>query len=552
MTKDEFLSMLNEELENLDQEYKTTSQKVEYFRTINSSGKELRETEYQLQALAQKNYTLGELVTLPAYARVQVMSDIEIGEYKKEKVEELELKIKEIESKEKQETAKLSQLKSEQEQLIIQCGGLTGNERDRAIYRGQQLSEEISRYDINNQYGVFASLKKEKEEIRKQQELIKNMSSQEIKQQLSQKIKNSYTLAQRVEWTKNPIDEFIELQASVAADPEKAQQMANLLTAYKQLSNEQQKISGKLYLGYGLPKSLEKDLTKYSYNYDSSTNEVFKPDKLMEIVQEFVGLFEQAKANFNEQFTEQKLSKLVGKEYGIESSEVDIDFLKQHTDKLVDGELEHLQSLVEQRNKLLKKIFKTKDTKWEIENLNNKIKQEQSTIYGEIIGWYKSRSKDLLGITYGLNFVNLEILQDSLKSCKKDIDRSEQSINEVKEEIQKAKVEMEQKRQNYETKKTELAQRIRALGGEKYKETKISPSIDVKNNLSSIANAQRIVYEREIVNRVQQEAQKQADIREAELRGITLEQLLQMKQQAMGNEPIIENNEEEVSHGMKR
>ena len=30
MTKDEFLSMLNEELENLDQEYKTTRQKVEY------------------------------------------------------------------------------------------------------------------------------------------------------------------------------------------------------------------------------------------------------------------------------------------------------------------------------------------------------------------------------------------------------------------------------------------------------------------------------------------------------------------------------------------
>ena len=51
-----------------------------------------------------------------------------------------------------------------------------------------------------------------------------------------------------------------------------------------------------------------------------------------------------------------------------------------------------------------------------------------------------------------------------------------------------------------------------------------------------------------------QEAQNQADIREAELRGITVGQLLQMRQQAqaMAGESMVGTAEEEVSHGMQR
>ena len=555
MTKEEFLSMLNTELENLEKDSQSARQRVEYFRAVNSRGKEFQEAEYQLKMVRQKVNVLRRLVTLPAYARIQAMSDAEIEEYKKGKIEELELKIKEIQAREEQEKAKLSQLKAEQDQLMAQFGSLSGSERDRAIYRGQQLTAEISRYDVNNQWGVFANIKREIDEVRKQQEQIKAMTSQEIKQQLSSEMKESYNLAQTVEWTRNPINASTELEASVASNPEKAQQMANLLTYYRRLSDEQSQIKGRMYLGYGLPKVLEKKLTEYSYYYNSRTNEVNNPDILMETVKEFEGSFEQAKTSFNEQFTEQKLSKLVGREYGMDSPEVDMEFLQQHTDKLGDGELDHLQSLVEQRNKLSKKIFKTRDTKWEIENLNNRIKQEQSKIYKEIIGWYESQSKDLLGISYGVQFYSLEALQDSLKRCKEDIGRSEQAITEVKESIQKAKAEMEQQKQSYETRKTEVAQQIRTLGGEKHKETDIPYASDRTDyNLEEIANAQSLVYYRDVVDRVQQEAQNQADIREAELRGITVEQLLQMRQQAqaMVDESMVETAEEEVSQGIHK
>ncbi len=550
MTKEEFLSMLNTELENLEKDYQLVRQKVEYFREVNFGGKEFQEAEYQLKMVLQKINALQRLVTLPAYARIQAMSDAEIEDYKKGKIEELELKIKEIQARKKQEKAKLSQLKAEQDQLMAQFGSLSGSERDRAIYRGQQLNAEISRYDVNNQWGVFATIKREIDEVRKQQEQIKAMTSQEIKQQLSSEIKESYNLAQTVEWTRKPIDASTELEASVASDPEKAQKMANLLTYYRRLSDEQSQIKGRMNLVCRLPKVLENRLTENSYYYNSRTNEVNNPDKLMEIVQEFEGSFEQAKTSFNEQFTEQKLSKLVGREYGMDSSKVDMGFLQQHTDKLGNGELDLLQSLIEQRNKLSKKILKTKDTKWEIENLNNRIKQEQSRIYKEIIGWYESQSKGLLGISYGVQFYSLEALQDSLKRCKEDIGRSEQAITELKENIQKVKAEIEQQKQNYETRKTETARQIRALGGEKHKETDIPYASDrAEYNLDHIASAQTRVYQRDVVDRVQQEAQNQADIREAELRGITVEQLLQMRQQTQA---MVETAEEEVSHGIRR
>lgn len=550
MTKEEFLSMLNSELENLEKDYKTAIQRADYFRMVDSRGTEFQEADYQLNIVQAKINALRNLVNLPAYARIQAMSDVEIEEYKKGKTEELELKVKEFQAREEQEKAKLSQLKAEQDQLVAQFGSLSGSERDSAIYRGQQLTEEIRRYDVNNKWGVFADIKSKIDEVRKQQEEIQTMTSQAIKQQLSSEMKESFELAQAIERTRKPIDASTELSASVASDPKKARQMANLLAFYSSLSDASQ-IKGRLYLPYDLPKVLEIRF-EHNYHYNSRTHEVDNPDDLMELVQEFEKEFEQAKTSFSEQFTEQKLSKLVGHEFGIISSEVDMEFLQQHTDKIYDGELALLQSLVEQRNELSKKIFKTRDTKREIESLNDQIIRKQDDIYEEIVGWYKIQSKDFFGIFLGIKasvaFNNLEALQDSLKRCKEDIVYSEQAITKVKERIQEEKAKMEQQRQSNEARKAEIAQQIRALGGEEHKETDIPYASDRADyNLEDIVRGQGIVYHRDVINRVQQEAQNQADIREAELRGITVEQLLQMRQQAM-----VETAEEEVLHGRQR
>ena len=557
MTKDEFVSMINSELESLKKEYESAKKKVDYFRTVTvNSILESRDYEvanYELTMVREKMRVLNRLISLPAYARIQAMSDIEIEEYKKERAEELELKIKELHAKEEQEKEKAAQLKAEQEQLITKFGDLSGDERDKAIARGRQLISDINEHDINNKYGIFARIRAEIDDLKQEQEQIKSKTSEEIKKELSSKIEESQSLEKVTnDLSTNTIDSFTELRASVASDPEKGIQMANLLAKYTDLTTEQKKITEKLDLPWDLPYKLRLSLPGETSLYLNRNN----PDDIMKEVQEYEETFKQVKKVFEEQFTVQKLSKLfVERRKNENSPKVDMEFLQQHTDKIGAGQLENLQSLIEQRDKLERKIFKTFDTEMKIVRLTERIKEEQSRIYKEISGWYQSQGEDILDIQFFHTFYwSEEDLQRSLERNKEIISKAERAISEVKEVIQKAKEKMETKSQRYETEIAETVQQIRALGGEKHKETEIPKEIQrvlvpysYDDNISLIAKDQGQLYERDIANRVQQEAQNQADIREAELKGITVEQLLERREQtnSMVDEATNEMTEED-------
>ena len=102
--------------------------------------------------------------------------------------------------------------------------------------------------------------------------------------------------------------------------------------------------------------------------------------------------------------------------------------------------------------------------------------------------------------------------------------------------------------------KTTVAQQIRTLGGKGHEETGIPYASERSGyNLDSIASASNQVYQAEVINRVQQEAKNQADIREAELKGITVEQLTNEKANTsnVANGSMTETAQE-VSHGMKK
>ena len=534
MTKEEFLTMLNSELENLENEYNMAMSQSIYFRQINPQSKESQQAEYQLGLIRQKIDRVKRLIKLPAYARIQAMSDIEVEEYKKEKIEDLELQIIEIKAREEQAKAKLSQLKKEQESLITKFGTLTGQERENAIHRGKQIQEEIDRYETSEQRGVFTSLKNEIEEVRRQQEEIRRKTSQEIKNDLCSDMKENKTLASAIENTSNAyIDLSKEMLAVVGSDPQKAQEMAGLLTFYRRLSDEQSKIRIRMHLPtIFLPKALEKQITGYGFYYDSSRSEIVEPDRLIEMVAAFEKTFKQSKNDFMSNFTEETLLKLVGKENGVNSSKVDMRFLQQHRDKIGDGELEELQAIVVKRDKLAKKMFKTKDMKRVLEFWNDQIQQKQSKIYMEIIGWFQSQSKSILGLSGEILFYNAETMKRCLDMAKQDILRSEHSIATLKENLQKAKMEKDTQIKHYETKKEEVAKQIRSLGGSKHAETDIPFSSErLEYNLDVVRNAAVNAYEQEIINRVQQQAKHQADIREAELRGISVEELLKIREQ---------------------
>ena len=546
MTKEEFLTMVETELAKMEKEYSLASQKVDYFRAINPSGKELQDALYECKRISGTCAMLRSLVALPAYARIQAMSDIEIEEYKKEKIEELELEIKKIEDREKECKEELARLKAEQEHLIASFNKLSGSEKELAVKRGQEIQTEISRYNSDLSWGIFTSLKREIEEIRAKQEQIRAKTSEEIKKELASEIDKGSNLARSIENT-STIGAPVELLASVASDPQKTQEMANLLKYYKELSAKAETIKSKMYLPYRVPNKLVLYLN-ISSGYDKATDLVSDPDRLIEIVERFEATFEQEKAKFMEQFTEQKLSKLLDRKP--HSTEVDMAFLKQHSDKIVSVSLEYLQSIVEQRDKLSKKIIKTESTKQKINSLNYEIEQLQETIYTEITDWYRYYNKDILGLRDSVHlYSDISGLRRSLDSMKDDINQSEQALTMVKARIQAAKKEIEQQRSNIEARKEETAKRIRSLGGDKFEQTDMPYASDRADyNVDQIVSAHNSVYQRDVVDRVQQEAQNQANTKEAELRGITIEELLQMKAQALQGRSMA-STEEEISHG---
>ena len=579
MTKDEFLSILNNELENLERELQAAKQKADYFQQIDHSSflpalKETQEAEYQYGIFSGKVGALRKSITFYAYERIQVMSDAEIDEYKKEKVNELELKIREIEIQEEQAKTKLDQLREEQDQLIAQFGNLSGDERDRIIRRGQQLSEEIRKYDVN----VFPSLKRKIEGIKEQQEQIKTMISQEIKQQLLSEIdQRDLSAIESSKYRIGSIDATTKLQSSVASDLEKAQQMADLLTEYKRLSKE---TSEKLY-PVRCPNIIKERLGDYydfylplRYYGDGYAIPAPELDGLMENVKKIESSFKEEKTIFEEQFTEQKLSRLFAGQlsnWDPVNPEVDIELLWQHIDKLHagsinDSELEDLQKLAERRDKLSKKIFKRKKTKEEIKALNDQIKSKQNKMFDTIICEYKKQLGTLLGekgkyhpsnLDYMFNARNMQAgkidIREILRDCKQDIDFKEKAITEFREDVAKSQEDLEHKKQNNESRMAVIAEQIRTLGGEEYKDVDLSFASDsYEENLRKITSAQSDIELKNAVDRALSEAQRQADIKEAELRGITVEELMQMRKQENTVEEQRETEEEEISQGIRR
>mgnify|MGYP004456014375 CR=1 FL=1 len=360
MSNEEFLQMVNNELDRLSSEENKYYMQLMQLRRTDPNSEQFKNIEYQCELLRARANELDCLENLPTYARIAAMSEIEIDELKKKQ-------------------------------------------------------------------GKFAS-----------------MTSEEIKRKLQDDVKYSSSYEYEIEKAKEPVSEFIELQALVASNPVTARQMASLMAQYYGLEEKQRQIE--ILINSRLNNTSE-------YLYVLLSNHL--PQELF-------------------------------------------DFACGNN---LPQELAKLQNLIERRNKLSKKIFKGKKTKLEIESLNSQIKKEQSLIH--------------------------------------------------------AIEEKEQEYQNYEVLKNEIAKQIRAFGGEKYQNVEIKLPLtmgtsDIYNGmLKVIAYAPAIINRKNVVNQVMQEAQHQADIKEAKLRGITVEELMQMRKQENIAEDQIET-EEEISKRIRK
>ena len=122
-----------------------------------------------------------------------------------------------------------------------------------------------------------------------------------------------------------------------------------------------------------------------------------------------------------------------------------------------------------------------------------------------------------------------KFLSYNIDSIQKDVvnfkEKNNIKINEMQEArkiLIESKAKLENTKNEYKDEISKIIKQIRDLGGEKFKDVIIPKKIDLDYYK---------IYQKEIIDNIQDEAQNQADIKEAEIRGITVEQLTNMRQQ---------------------
>ena len=557
MPKEEFLSIIDKEIENLEKELEKAQERVKYFDAINSGeeksiySNKKDEARYRVLLVNERLNLIRNLVIIPTYVEIQARSDIEFEEEKKEKINELELKIKEKTAREELEKSKLAELNAQQEELILQFGkSLSKEGKSSIIQQGKDLKSSIIK-----QQDLIESIQNEIFELQRSQGQIRIKAPQEIRNELSNEIlthvnyENWQSFAQIFNSMMHETPSVSEqLGAAVADDFDKARQMAQLVTKYLQCDVASVRIGNY----YDLPEKLRKEIgnTLESSAYAAGYIEVYESDfpnlkKLEQIVTDYETSFAAARSNFAKSFSPLSHSRLFDGD-SVLPSHMTMEILQENSDKFSPEKWEHFQNLTTQINKLSKKIIKTRDVKEDLYKIRVQRDRELEEICKEIENWYKQdQDTDILGKHNHVDIGGIR-REVNLANALIQIDKTGKTIANLKEKILRVNEEMFEKKRTNDVMKKAIEQQIRNLAGPQFVDKEISISSDfLPDNLVGIAKASASVQAHELIDKVEQEAQNQANAKEAELRGMTIEQLLQMKEQAMLEQSKIQENGEE-------
>lgn len=567
MTRDEFNAMVNVELDRLETEKKEAQTRVDYFDALDRKHRgdgqlhELKDAKFALDVVNKKIMRIKNLVEFPLYARIQAMSDLELEEYKAEKISEIELKIRKEEIKLRESKESFERLALEREGLINSFGRLFGEERDVAILKGQQIESELKANDPKNPESLFSKITKEIERLKNEIEVLKGKSLQDVKAELSSAIKdtNNRSFDNTVKTNELAINDYDRMLASVSNNPEAARKMSGLISQYRRLNDEKSKIKAKLFLPIGVPKSLQSELRgdkAYVKYYDAEKQETSNPDKLMEIVEKHEKSFRRDKDEFLSEFSNQKMEKLAGKELGTNSREVDLPFLEMHAGKIKPDMLEALKITLQERDQFSRKIFKSSSVKYQIIELDKEIRSLQSVIYQAISSWYKTKYNELLETDYGLELYSVESINNSINKLNGKIADKEDTYTTLKTRIDEARKEMSRMENDLETRKTDVLSSVRELAGPEFKEVEIGVygSPNFSNIQESIVNAAGTVHHEQVVTDVLSEAKVQGELKESEIqknKGF-IDDLKEMRREALNMVAQEGQNLEEPNPGMSR
>lgn len=542
MTKEEFALMINTEIEMLEQEQIGLRNQIEYATAI---GYDAEDAKYKLELVSHKIGMIREFINYPAYARIQAMSDIEIEEYKKGKAEELDDKIQILKTQEEKEKANFSELLTKRKELMSNFGALQGAEREETIRKGRQIQQQIDKYEFDRQLGTT---QKAIQELEQEKATLSSKTPNEIKNEMTQRLqnedkKNYYNVEPK------RLTEEQKLLAAVADDPEKSRQMANIMTRYGGLQRQQPTVN------FQIPYYTTSGDRSYLTSRGIKTGDLdeININKALNAINEMEQEFNQRKEERKKTHSIENLSHLIGTHntWGgrVPIEKIDLSYLQSQAANLDGNILGSLKRAIELKKQKSKKLFKSSQDKDRIRFLNDDITECANSLYNQLYEHYTGID-GILGITshyYNYSFDSIANVQEFIADCNREIDMQQARITKIKASLQEAKENLDKQTKTRELEQQKCLESAMALAGIEYDKKELSVSSSVyDHNSAQIKVASYNAYHDDLIGRVQQEAQNQADTREAELTGVSIDELRQMRTEAVAlqKQPTQDQNGE--------
>ena len=549
MTKEDFVNLVSSELDKLRQEEQVISSKIEILQREGKEGK-LEEEKYQLSLTRYKLDAIGKLVDLPIYFGIQYMSNEEIKDYQNKMIQDLDSEILAIKLKEESDKDNINLIRKEQERLL--CSYITSSETEqkKAIDRYGELQEILRVLESNN---LLDEGKRRIEEIQGKKKKIELKTTQEMKEKLlSERIDNRQDLEKIIVDIEERSCDADKMMALIGKDAKKTYLAKSKLDEYYKLETKQKFLTSKFDFDTELPVTLQKFILD-NFEDEFKHGIVRNPKLIRNCILNFKrSYFDFYREEFKDNFKEELLGGLIDCDFNF-GSDVDFEFLDRHHFHYLSSDIDVLKSLVEKRNRKTNRLIQRIASFSRPVLIDSKIINLQRTIYKNLIDWYKSKFsdeksreknretyQDILGLTKGITFEgsNRKQLKEELDLCYSEISATEEKIKTLCERLQDAQDQLEKEKYKLEVQKVQITNEITNLAfgndekGEQNSEDGAVIEMSYCGDLQDFLEAAGRDYVKEIVNKVKQEAVNQANMKEAELKKITLEELLKQKEES--------------------
>ena len=528
MTNVEFETIISRELDRLKTERDRLVKQYSFHQKVTSiSNLTSREDErmnkllYEISLVQEKIRRIQDFVGIEAKARIQLMSEIEVEEFRKAMIRDANQRLNKVEEKINKTKKKIQELNEEYEKLSVQ------DITDEKINRGKLILTGLQSESYNVQ-----DLEKDKQTIEQQIRTLEQKTVQEIREDLLAKIKTKGNIDELIAEGKDNVD-----LSRNSADLKRIKKISELRVKYhKQIMKEHDYKYRYLYDFTKLPPEIatliqtSEVALSFPKGLPNAPVTGYSHEELMDNIEFAIKVLGEDWAEYERIADKKLLSKMVGKTEGVENIkpedanitlfEIFLDIMRRINENSYSASLEleinRLKELMAEKNELSKNAFRRMRNKDKLKELDNTIRISVANIYKIIASWYKI-------VLQNMKF-ELTIDFSSQEGLAKSLDQNDTKIDDIYCELSKISdiaadnLDIEAREIDEIHQETEaLAEEISKLTGAKEEEHR-SYTGDIQEETKKVAVDVARGYQSDILQKVRDEAQKRAFVREQEIK----------------------------------